>query len=282
MARYLFSPHSVSAVGAAAALIMVTPAAAAGPVTLAPHRAVYELKLLRATGSRPIEALRGRILYDFSGSPCEGYGLQFRQVSEIDSGEGRTSLSDLRAITWEDGMAKTFRFNSQNYLNQKMVDSVDGWAERNADAVAVRLTKPQEKSFNLSADMVFPAQHMRRIVEAAIDGRPLLEFPVYDGSENGAKVFDTLTVIGQPIAPEKKPADASAAHVALTSLKRWPVTISYFERGAARGGEQTPVYSIGFELFENGISRALNLDYGEFVVAGDMSQLELKEAKPCP
>src|SRR3990170_4034283 len=174
-------------------------------------------------------------------------------------------------------MAKTFRFNSQNYLNQKMVDSVDGWAERNADAVAVRLTKPQEKSFNLSADMVFPAQHMRRIVEAAIDGRPLLEFPVYDGSENGAKVFDTLTVIGQPIAPEKKPADASAAHVALTSLKRWPVTISYFERGAARGGEQTPVYSIGFELFENGISRALNLDYGEFVVAGDMSQLELKE-----
>ena len=282
MARYLFSPHSVSAVGAAAALIMVTPAAAAGPVTLAPHRAVYELKLLRAAGSRPIEALRGRILYDFSGSPCEGYGLQFRQVSEIDSGEGRTSLSDLRAITWEDGMAKTFRFDSQNYLNQKMVDSVDGWAERNADAVAVRLTKPQEKSFNLSADMVFPAQHMRRIVEAAIGGRPLLEFPVYDGSENGAKVFDTLTVIGQPIAPEKKPADASAAHVALTSLKRWPVTISYFERGAARGGEQTPVYSIGFELFENGISRALNLDYGEFVVAGDMSQLELKEAKPCP
>jgi hypothetical protein len=63
-------------------------------------------------------------------------------------------------------------------------------------------------------------------------------------------------------------------------MTRWPVTISYFDRSAP-GGEQTPVYSIGFEMFENGISRALNLDYGDFVVAGEMSQLELKEAKAC-
>jgi hypothetical protein len=61
---------------------------------------------------------------------------------------------------------------------------------------------------------------------------------------------------------------------------RWPVRISYFDR-ATEGGERTPVYSIGFEMYENGISRSLSLDYGDFVVAGEMSQLELKEAKAC-
>ena len=45
--------------------------------------------------------------------------------------------------------------------------------------------------------------------------------------------------------------------------------------------EQTPAYAIGFELYENGISRALSLDYGDFVVSGTMSQLELKDAAPC-
>ena len=51
---------------------------------LAPHRAVYDLTLTRTRGKRPIKSVRGRILYDFNGSPCEGYALQFRQVSEID------------------------------------------------------------------------------------------------------------------------------------------------------------------------------------------------------
>ena len=58
--------------------------------------------------------MRGRILYDFSGNACDGYQLQFRQVSELNSGEGKTALSDLRSTTWEAGNAKTFRFNSEN------------------------------------------------------------------------------------------------------------------------------------------------------------------------
>lgn len=257
------------------------PSAQAGTIALAPHRAVYDLKLLRSPGKRQVEAVRGRILYDFSGSPCEGYVLQFRQVSELDSGEGKTALSDLRASTWEEGEAKAFRFNSTNYLNQKPVEAADGHADRDAGGVTVQLAKPDPKSFKLGPDTVFPAEHMRRIIEAARAGTSILEFPVFDGSENGEKVFDTLTVIGRAIPPdEKKPTDASAAYPALTGMTRWPVRISYFDR-ATEGGERTPVYSIGFEMYENGISRSLSLDYGDFVVGGEMSQLELKEAKAC-
>jgi len=262
-------------------VLMDVPAAQAGTVVLAPHRAVYDLKLLRTPGKRQIESVRGRILYDFSGSPCEGYILQFRQVSELDSGEGKTALSDLRANTWEEADAKSFRFNSTNYLNEKPVESADGNANRDAQGMTVKLAKPDEKTLNLSQNIVFPTEHMRRIIEAAQAGKTILEFPVYDGSENGQKVFDTLTVIGRPIPPdEKKPTDASASMPELANMTRWPVTISYFDR-TTPGGEQTPVYAIGFEMFENGISRALNLDYGDFVVGGEMKELQLKDAKAC-
>jgi len=272
-----------AAVGSVAALpvLMDVPAAQAGAAVLVPHRAVYDLKLLRTPGKRQIESVRGRILYDFSGSPCEGYILQFRQVSELDSGEGKVALSDLRASTWEEGDAKSFRFNSTNYLNQKPVESADGNANRDAQGVTVKLAKPDAKTLNLSSNIVFPTEHMRRIIEAAQTGKTILEFPVYDGSENGQKVFDTLTVIGRPIPPdEKKPTDAAAGMPELANMTRWPVTISYFDR-TTPGGEQTPVYAIGFEMFENGISRALNLDYGDFVVGGEMKELQLKEAKAC-
>ena len=262
------------------------PAAPVGDkVSLAPHRAVYDLKLSKTRGSRSIEAVRGRILYDFTGNSCDGYALQFRQVSELDSGEGKAALSDLRSTTWEDAAAKTFRFNSENLVNELQTDAVDGHAERNGEAVSVSLSKPKEKRFTEPVDAVFPTEHMRRIIAAARDGKSILEFPVYDGSESGEKLYNTLTVIGRAIAPGAKlPDDAGAKIPALTKLARWPVTISYFEKQGDKSeqtGEQTPVYSIGFELYENGISRALVLDYPDFTISGKMTSLEMKKETPC-
>ena len=252
----------------------------ADKIELVPHRAVYELKLQTSRGKKPIESVRGRILYDFTGSRCEGYALQFRQVSQIDTGEGKMLMSDLRAATWEEGSAKSYRFNSQNFVNQNLDNNVDGKAERLTSAISVNLTKPGSKKFEIEAASIFPTDHMRRIIQAARAGKTILELPVFDGSETGEKVYDTLSVIGQAIAPERKPDDAAGRDEAMAKLTRWPVSISYFDKTKA-GGEQTPIYSISFELYENGISRALALDYVDFVVAGEMTSLELKSAKPC-
>ena len=256
----------------------------ADKVVLAPHRAVYDLKLMKTRGSRAIEAVRGRILYDFSGNACDGYALKFRQVSELDSGEGKAALSDLRSTTWEDGAAKKFRFNSENLVNEQQTEVVDGHAERNGEAVDVNLSKPKEKRFTEPVTAVFPTEHMRRIIAAARDGKTILEFPVYDGSESGDKLYNTLTIIGRTIPPGKETDDAGAKIPELAKLARWPVTISYFEQQSAKqeqAGEQTPVYSIGFELYENGISRALTLDYPDFTISGKMTSLEMKQETPC-
>ena len=156
------------------------PASAAAPadkVTLAPHRAVYDLKLAKSQSSRSVQGVRGRILYDFSGNACDGYELQFRQVSELDSGEGKAALSDLRSTTWEDGAAKKFRFNSENMVNDTRTDVVNGRADRNADTVAVNLSKPKEKTLTVPSGSVFPIEHMRRVIVAAREGKTILEFP---------------------------------------------------------------------------------------------------------
>ena len=278
---------SLSAMTVALTAVAIERPAAAPPadrVLLAPHRAIYDLRLAKSQGSRGIEAIRGRILYDFSGNACDGFELKFRQVSEIDSGEGKPALSDLRSSTWEDGDAKKFRFSSENLFNERSADVVDGQAERNTQAVAVRLSKPRQKDFTVTSGAVFPTEHMRRIIAAARENKSVLEFPVYDGSETGDKLYNTLTVIGHPITPgEKTPNDAGAK--TLANLTRWPVTISYFDKldeKTEQGGEQTPVYSIGFELYENGVSRALVLAYPDFTISGEMTSLEMKTEKPCP
>src|SRR5262249_43607411 len=135
---------------------------------------------------------------------------------------------------------------------------------------------------DLTIDTVFPTEHIRRIIEAARAGQTILDFPVYDGSETGEKGLNTMTVIGREIRPDKKLGDAAAGKAALKGLKRWPVTVSYFDKNRTEAsGEQTPAYALSFELYENGISRALTLDYGDFTVVGDMTQLDIKDAPPC-
>jgi EipB-like len=285
-AKRLIPSLLVIGLATAAARYPAAAAPSADTVLLTPHRAVYDLKLSKSRGSRGIEAVRGRILYDFSGNACEGYDLQFRQVSELDSGEGKAAVSDLRSSTWEDGAAKKFRFNSENMLNDRKTDAVDGHAERDTTTVSVSLSKPKEKNFAVPVGAVFPTEHMRRIIIGAREDKTILEFPVYDGSETGEKLYHTLTVIGRPIGPgQKPPNDAGAKVPELAKLTRWPVTISFFEQTgekAEQTGEQTPVYSISFELYENGVSRALTLDYTDFSISGEMTSLEIKKPKACP
>jgi hypothetical protein len=257
---------------------------AAGSVNLAPHIAIYDLTLTSSRGKRALESVRGRIVYDFSGSSCEGYELQFRQVTELDSGEGKIALSDLRTTTWEEAAGKSFRFKSQNYMDQQQIGEVDGSADRGKSSVAVKLSKPETKKFD-AGTVVFPTEHMRLLIEAARAGKTLLEVSVYDGSESGEKIYQSLSVIGHRIEPDKKIDDAAADKDSLAGLARWPVTISYFDKHDKKAdgqlGEQTPVYAISFEMYENGISRALRLDYGDFVIDGKMSSLEVKKAKAC-
>ena len=253
------------------------------PIVLVPHRAVYDLTLGQTRGNSQVIGVRGRILYDFDGNACDGYTLKFRQVSELDSGEGKVSTSDLRSTTWEGGDAKSFKFTSENFLDQDLVDSVDGHAEHGAKATAVDLAKPEHKVLDIDAAAVFPTEHMVRVIEAARAEKTILDFPVFDGSDTGEKVYDTLTVIGGKLAAEaRKHDDVADNEPKLAAVARWPVTISYFDKNKAKEStEQTPVYAIGFELYENGISRALTLDYNDFVVTGKLTSLDIKDAKPC-
>jgi hypothetical protein len=279
-----------------AASLALTMAAFAAPVSAfaAPpaastpfvaHQALYELKLLKSRGNASVNSASGRILYNFTGSACEGYTSDFRQVSELNSGEDKTTLSDLRSTSWEAGDGKSYRFKIDTRMNDGDASAIDGMAEREGDHVTVKLKQPVAKTFTLEGSTVFPTEQIHRIIAAAREGKSVLELNVYDGSDTGEKVYSTLSVIGQAIPGDRKVSepDPSTGADAMKKLTRWPVTVSYFDKSAKRGddGEQTPVYAMSFELYENGVSRSLVLDYNDFVIGGAMSKFNVKDSKPC-
>jgi hypothetical protein len=246
-------------------------------ISLVSHRAVYELTLLKSVGSKSPTAAQGRIAFDFTGSACDGYVQNFRQLTELQPAEGPTRVSDMHSATFEDADGRSFDFKMQTSIDNGTAEAVDGKAWKSAGGLlSVNLAKPKHNKFELAPDVVFPTEHLKRILAAAEVGRNLLEVKVYDGSETGEKVYETTTYIGRPIAD---PALEKAVHIPeLDTMRRWPVSISYFESGKK---DDAPSYTLSFDLYENGISRALRLDYGDFVLAGELSSLELLSEPAC-
>ena len=206
------------------------PAASAGAdqtPALVAHRAVYELSLAKATGSKSPTAARGRIAFDFTGSACEGYVQNFRQVTELQPAEGPTHVSDMHSATFEDGQGKSFRFRIETKVDQKPGDNVDGQAHRAEDgALSIDLKQPKRTKVDVGEDVVFPTEHLKRILAAARAGSKLLEVKVYDGSESGEKIFNTTTIIGKPI---ETAAIEKAAHVA--ALDAWADRLKMLAQG---------------------------------------------------
>src|ERR1700709_717442 len=88
-------------------------------------------------------------------------------------------------------------------MNDTNPSAVDGVAERTGNQVTIKLKQPVAKTFTLDGNTVFPTDQIRRIIAAAREGKSVLELMVYDGSDNGEKVYNTLSVIGQPIPGDR-------------------------------------------------------------------------------
>ena len=251
--------------------------AAGAPQALIAHRAVYDLTLASSTGDKAPAAATGRIAFDFTGSACEGWMMNFRQLTTLQPSEGEQRTSDMHSSTFEDGNAKSFKFMTETLIDGRPNEVTDGSAKKSGDgALSLNLTRPVRSKLDLDEDVVFPTEQINRILEAAHAGKSTAEMKVFDGSDDGKKVYNTLSVIGHAAA--KPPADSAAKASDLATTPRWPVSVSYFD---VKKSDGTPDYILSFELYDNGVSGALRLDYGDFVLKGELTSFTPLPQKAC-
>jgi len=241
---------------------------------LASHKAVYDLNLVEGAGTKAPASASGKIAFEFS-SVCDGYSQTLRQIVDMQPQEGERQVTETRTTTYEDAKGADFRFNSESAVGNG--EQVDGRAERDArGVVAVALSRPKPFKFNAENGVFFPTQHIGKVIEAARRGEKVFLARVYDASDDGRKIFDVTAIIGKPAsAPDR---DKGAQTLALKGLQRWPVALSYFGEGQRDG---TPEYVLSFNLYENGVSSGLKLDYGNFVLTGELTGIEFPPAVKC-
>jgi hypothetical protein len=242
-------------------------------VPLIQHRAVYDLKLDNASDRSGITGISGRMVYEIRGSACDGYTVRFRYVTQSDTSEA-SQITDQQTTTFEDADGKSFSFVTKSYIDRTLDHELRGNAVRDATGVKVQIDKPEPKTLELKPTQ-FPTQHLLELIGKANKGESFYETSIFDGSEDADKAMTTTVIVGKLEGADSSDPEVKALDK-LGSEKFWPVDIAYFDE-TSEGGEDLPEYRISFKLYENGLTRDLEMDYGDFVIHGELVDLAVFE-----
>lgn len=243
-------------------------------IFMVPHLAIYDLQLESASDKTGISGLVGRMAFEFNGSACEGYTTRFRFVTRINMADAPTRLTDQQTTSFESSNGKEFRFVSKTIVDQEVTNETDGVAKIVNDEMIVNLKKPKEREVKLKS-AAFPTVQTQELIRQAKAGRHFYRTMVFDGSDDADSLTEVTVVVG-----DKENAKADGETKLMGKMGQepyWPVTISYFNDDENQDG--LPVYRTSFLLYENGFTRNLVMDYGNFSVHGKLETFKLFDNK---
>lgn len=264
--------------GAVLAGLVMAGAVAAGPVGagvaegILPHRALYEIKLLRASSASEIVDVSGRMAFEWRDD-CEGWAVEQKYLMAFSQSSGAGYEIRSQYTTWESKAGDVYQF---------IVERSGGTAERLEGRAMLPLplgsgegealfSEPESERFVLGADVLFPTEHTLRLIDLAQDGKRFFRAKLFDGSELEAANL-VSAVIGGP-RTEPPPIEHKALEAAY-----WPIRLAFFDSGDS-GSE--PEFEMSVELLSNGIARRLDLDYSDFQVRMTLVELEALKRSDC-
>lgn len=251
------------------AILLPVSSEAAG-IKLQPHRAVYELVMIRSSQGSGVANASGAIFYEFAEA-CDGWKISNRTIIRTLYEDGPERTSDWTYTSWESRDGSSYRFSVESQVNGNAGEEIAGTAGATADGGEARFTSPKPQTVSLSPGTLFPTQHIEALVEAANAGEQFLLADVFDGFASDTPYYSINAFIGPRVAPE---ADAKPG----TDVGSWKMRLAFFDKASQ---EEKPAYELGIRYFENGVATEVLQDFGNMVIDGRLREIELLPHPSC-
>lgn len=246
-------------------------------VSLAPHRATYDMKLSVARAHSGIVEVNGRMVME-NVEACEGWEVRQRIKLTFLRNDAEEFTTDSSFSSYETKDGLSLRFSVRNIQNDEVDEELRGHADLETPGGKGRanFSLPEARSFELPAGTLFPTSHLVLVIRHARAGDKSATHLVFDGARlDGA--FRVNAVIGRP--PRAAGAPAVRGDVGLLrNQPAWGVRFAFFAAGDY--GAQ-PEYEMALDLLGNGIARSMLLDYGDFAVDARLVQLQALPRPQC-
>ena len=257
--------------------LSVSPALAADPVPLTPHRALYTLRMDTAR-SGDVSSASGSMAYEITDA-CDGWATRQRLSLNVTNRDGQDIALVTDYATWEGKDGLTMRFRMRQTTDTAVTDQVEGDAALTAlgGPGTIRYTVPEERTMEMPAGTMFPMAHTAAIIAAAEAGKRFLAVPIFDGTGDKGTQDSSVAITSWTSQPTPSP------YPALANLPSGRVRIAFFDRGAPGTTSikdkpmGSPDYEVGMKYYENGVADDLTMDFSEFVMLGKLSEFSVPE-----
>ncbi len=240
-------------------------AGTAAATDLAAHRALYDLKLASSHGG-DVTSATGTMAYEVQ-DVCDGWATQQRLSMTITNRDGQDvrMLSDY--TTWESKDGLKLRFRMKQTTDTSVTSDVAGDAvlKGPGESGTATYTSPSASTKPLPAGTLFPMKHTDALLAAAKQGKKFLALPLFDGTTETGPQDSSIVIGAWTSEPQGKWPE-------LAKLSSGKFHIAFFDR---QPDKSQPDYEVSMRYWDNGVADDLNMDFGDFVMAGKLTEFKL-------
>ena len=247
----------------------------ASAVDITAHRALYSMSLAGAKTDSGVTGAQGQMGYQW-GETCDGWTVEQRYELTISYAESQDVKIVSNFVTWESKDGLRYRFNQKETRNGTVDEEIRGSAQLDGPGKGGSITfeKPQSQKIKLPAGTLFPSAHTILLIQKAEAGENFVSRQVFDGATVEGAVL-VSAVIGPKVEPKAKAEPTAANDPVLDDpvLQRpgWRVRLAFFP---ADTKAEKPDYELGMMLLDNGISRDMVIDYGDYTIKAKLNKIE--------
>jgi hypothetical protein len=225
------------------------------------------MSLGSALADSGVVAATGAMDYEW-GETCDGWTIEQRYRLKIRYAEDRDVDVTSAFVTWESKDGLRYRFNQRETRNGQLDQEIRGEAKLDGPGRGgvARFTKPRSQILKLAPGVLFPSAHTIFLIDEAKAGTVFVTRHVFDGAtdENAVQVS---AVIGTRLT-----ADPISARLGrLLERPGWRIRLAFFPVDAKA---EEPDYELGMDLLDNGVSRDMVIDYGDYSIRANLDDIE--------
>jgi hypothetical protein len=234
---------------------------------IAPHRALYTMSLGSTMADSGVVGATGAMDYEW-GETCDGWTIEQRYRLKMRYAESRDVDVVSTFVTWESKDGLRYRFNQRETRNGELDQEIRGEAKLDGPGKGGIATfiKPQPQTMKLAPGVLFPSAHTILLIDRAKTGAVFVTRHVFDGSseENAVQVSAVIAakLAADPISERSNP---------LLERPGWYVRLAFFPVDAKA---EEPDYELGMDLLDNGVSRDMVIDYGDYSIRAKLDDIE--------
>lgn len=231
-----------------------------------PHRALYNVQLLKSGGD--VADVDGQMAFEWQDS-CDGWSVSQRSLMQFLYASGDEASIGWSLTSWEAKDGTSYRFVVRQLANGEPVAEYRGDAKLAADGSGgkANYSQPPSLTVPLPAGSLFPTQHSLALIERAAKGDQMVWRAVFDGSDEQG-LFDVNAII---TALPQAAREAADQRPELKGVPGWRVALAFYAPGSQAA---EPEHEQNLQLYANGVVDRLELNYGEFTILATLSKLE--------